>query len=52
MQSATTALEHQDINKAISFLREGKVAMEARMKLIKLADTSDHGLQTIAEYAE
>ena len=50
VQSATTALEHQDIDKAISFLQEGKVAIEARMKLIKLADTSDHGWQTVAEY--
>ncbi|CAB4015452.1 Hypothetical predicted protein [Paramuricea clavata] len=50
VESATTALEHQDIDKAISFLQEGKVAIEARMKLIKLADTSDHGWQTVAEY--
>ena len=50
VDSAASALEHQDIDKALGFLQEGKAAIEARMKLIKLADKSDHGWQTVAEY--
>ena len=50
VDNATSALEHQDIDKALGFLQEGKVAIEARMKLIKLADSCDHGWQTVAEY--
>ena len=34
----------------LSVLQECKVTIEARMKLIKLADSSDHGWQTVAEY--
>ena len=43
-------IEHQDIDEALGFLQEGKVAIEARMKLINMADSSDHGWQTVAEY--
>ena len=50
VESASTALENQDIDKAMALLQEGKAALEARIKLIKLADTSEHGWQTVAEY--
>lgn len=36
VEGATTALEHQDIDKAMRFLQEGKAVIEAQMKLIKL----------------
>jgi hypothetical protein len=50
VESATAALESKEISKAMSILQEGKTAIEARMKLIKLADKSDHGWQTVSEY--
>ena len=50
VDGAITALEHRDSAKALSLLNEGKIAIEARMKLIKLADKSDHGWQTVSEY--
>ena len=50
VDNAASALEHQDIDKALGFLQESKVAIEAHMKLIKLVDSSDYGWQTVAEY--
>ena len=46
----TTTLEYQDISKAMGLLQEGKATMEARMKLIKLTDKSDHGWQIVVQY--
>jgi hypothetical protein len=34
----------------MSLLQEGKAAIHGRIKLIKLADKSEHGWQTVAEY--
>jgi hypothetical protein len=47
---AATALENHDADKAMSLLQEGKAAIYGRIKLIKLADKSEHGWQTVAEY--
>ena len=44
VESATAALESQEITKAMSILQEGKTAIEASMKLVKLVYKSDHGL--------
>ena len=49
-EGATAALNTQDIAKAKAMLQEGKDAIEARIKLTKIADKSEHGWQTVAEY--
>ena len=50
IEGATAALNNQDIAKAKAMLQEGKYAIEVRIKLIKIADKSEHGWQTVAEY--
>ena len=50
IESATAALNNQDIAKAKAMLQEGRDAIEARIKLIKIADKSEQGWQTVAEY--
>ena len=50
IESATAALNNQDIAKAKAMLQEGRDAIEARIKIIKIADKSEQGWQTVAEY--
>ena len=50
IEGATAALHNQDIAKAKAMIQEGKDAIEVRIKLIKIADKSEHGWQTVAEY--
>jgi hypothetical protein len=49
-EGAITALECHNTDKAMSLLQEGQAAIHGRIKLIKLADQSAHGWQTVAEY--
>ena len=44
IEGATAALNNQDIAKAKAMLQEGK---EARIKLVKIAEKSEHGWQLL-----
>ena len=50
VDGAATAIESQQVDKALSLLQDGKSEIESRMKLIKLADQSEHGWQMVTEY--
>jgi hypothetical protein len=52
IEEACVNLEREDLDKVHQLLREGNEAIEARNKLVKLADKSEGGWATVSEYVD